>query len=139
MDKPGEYRNDERARQLLRFSGMQYGTITPTDIDSLIEYHDKAYVIIEVKKNGAPVPAGQRKALTRFINAVGDAGKLSVAIVAEHGILNPHCDVLLKACQVREVYFSQERKWRAPKRQMTVDGCVREFLRAVDGVAGNSS
>lgn len=57
----------ERARQLRDFSGLRYGNITPTDIDAMMEYHNKAYVLIEAKHvNAPPIPYGQKLAYERM-------------------------------------------------------------------------
>lgn len=42
MEERGVYKHPARARRLLLFDGMQYGNITPTDIDATIEYKDRA-------------------------------------------------------------------------------------------------
>ena len=38
----GVIQNRDRKKQIIDFSGLKYGKITPTDIDGLIEYKDKA-------------------------------------------------------------------------------------------------
>lgn len=61
--------NPERMKQLIDFKGLGLdGGIYPTDIDGLIEYHDKEYIIIEVKHGNAKVPVGQRVAMQRMVD-----------------------------------------------------------------------
>ena len=67
MEERGVYRHPARARQLLLFDGMQYGNITPTDIDATIEYKDRARIFVEVKGKSKDVPTGQRLLLQRFV------------------------------------------------------------------------
>lgn len=62
----GKIENRNRARQIIDFSGLQYGKITPTDIDGLIEYHDKAILLLEFKYADAEMPRGQKVALERM-------------------------------------------------------------------------
>ena len=63
---------------------MRYGTITPTDIDGLIEYRDLAYVIYEFKLEGRDLPKGQRLALERLCDDLATAGKVAVVLVGSH-------------------------------------------------------
>ena len=57
MESLVKYR--ERAKQIIDFTGLQWDTITPTDIDGLIEYKNKAMVFMEFKHNDAQMPKGQ--------------------------------------------------------------------------------
>ena len=52
MDKRGKIGNRRRALQIRDFTGLRWGNITPTDIDALIDFGDKVFVFIEVKKKG---------------------------------------------------------------------------------------
>ena len=45
----GAIMHAERAKQLNDFNGLQYGNITPTDIDGVIDYKDRAMVFLEIK------------------------------------------------------------------------------------------
>lgn len=74
-DNRGKIQYRERRKQLVDFSGIRIGNITPTDCDGLIEYHDKAYIIFEIKYRDAEVPHGQRLALQRSIDDFKRAGK----------------------------------------------------------------
>lgn len=73
----------DRASQIRDYSGLRYGNITPTDIDGLIEYKDKAYVIIEYKYADADVPNGQIIALTRLCDDLQNY-KHTILIIARH-------------------------------------------------------
>jgi len=79
----GIINNKGRARQLRDFSGLRYGNITPTDIDALIEYKDRAYVIVEFKFGEADVPTGQMIALTRLCDDLQNY-KHTILIIARH-------------------------------------------------------
>lgn len=117
------------AKQLLLFDGLELSrNASPMDIDGVIEWEDRKIVLIEIKKKGVKVPYGERLTLQRMVNDFGKAGKLAVALVADHTVFNPTEDVRVADCIVREVYTSSERVWRPPKRMMTVEGLVRLFL-----------
>ena len=77
----GVIQNRERARQIIDFSGLRYGNITPTDIDGCIEYQDKGVAFIEIKHRDSPMPKGQELALTRLVDNNSTAGKRAVLYV----------------------------------------------------------
>jgi len=134
-EKMGQYhtkiKNPARMKQLIDFQGlkMEYG-IFPTDIDGLVEFRDKAYLIFEVKFYEAHVPIGQRLALSRMVDDFAKAGKRAVAIICDHFEENVNKPIVAAECAVREVYLSTEHIWRAPERLMTLRECVDLFLNA---------
>ena len=104
-------------KQLVDFQGLDVdGYIYPTDIDGLIEYKDSEYIIFEVKLSGAEVPMGQRLALQRMVDDFTKVGKQAVALICEHTV-----------CKVREIYYGEEKKWRAPTSEITVREAVDSF------------
>ena len=110
-DKRGEIHNRKRAKQINDFSGLAYGNkITPTDIDGLIEYQDKGYVLIEVKLRGVLLPYGQRLALERMTDDLTRAGKPTVCIIASHDIDDPEQDINVANTRVRE--YRWHKKWQ---------------------------
>lgn len=128
-EQRGVFYDRKRAKQLLRFDGLEYvGDVTPMDLDGLIEWHDKKRVLIEIKTKGAPVPKGERKALERMVNDFGRVGKESVAIIADHTVFNREEDVIIADCLIREIYSSREHYWRPPKRLMTIRNLLDVFL-----------
>ena len=85
MIERGVYENPNRGRQLLRFDDMRFlNSITPTDIDAMIEVRDRVLVFFEAKLRGKDVPRGQRIALERLVLNAKSAGKHAIAIVGEH-------------------------------------------------------
>lgn len=105
MDR-GAIRNTEYAGQLRDFSGLRYGNITPTDMDALIEYHDRCYVLAETKYKGAAVPDGQLLALTRLVN---DLKKPAVLFITSH-TTPPGVMIDMANTTVERVYFRG--KWQ---------------------------
>lgn len=127
-EKRGSYNHVNMGKQLLRFDNIAYGNVTPMDIDGLIEWHDKKRVLLEIKRKGVYVLGGERLALERMVNDFQTAGKESLAIIADHTVFNTNEDVKVEDCIVREIYHSKEKKWRAPKRMMTVRTILDSFL-----------
>lgn len=116
------------AKQLIDFVGMQVdGYIYPTDIDGLIEYKDSEYIIFEVKFGDADVPKGQKLALQRMVDDFTKVGKQAVVFICEHHISDPNTPVIAAKCKVREIYYGNERQWRAPNRVLSVREAVDSF------------
>lgn len=103
------------------------GGIYPTDIDALIEYHDSEYILLEVKFEKAKVPYGQRLAIQRMVDDFTKAGKRAIALVAEHYDSDPRKPVIAANCRVRELYYGEECRWRAPTHELTVRQAVDDF------------
>ena len=115
-----------RAKQIKDFSGLLFGNITPTDIDGLIEYHGRAYIIIELKLIGAPIPYGQRLALERLVDDLQRVGKRSLCIIAEHNTVNTEDVIDVAKAIVSE--YRVRRQWLIPDRELAVRTKIKEFL-----------
>lgn len=124
----GVYQHEGRGRQLLRFDGFQYGNMTPTDIDAVIEYRSRIWVLFEAKLAGKAVPDGQRKALERWIADARRAGKHGMALVVEHHVADAKEDILLTDCVVRELYTTESLKWRPPRRVVTAKEATDAYI-----------
>lgn len=132
-DNRGVIQFKDRARQLIDFRNLRIGKITPTDTDGEIEYHDKAWVFIEIKYKNAVVPAGQKLAFERKVNDVVRGGKKAVLFVASHYVDNPLEDIIAGDCIVREFYYCK-RWW--PADGSDLKSYVNRFVGMVDGLAG---
>jgi len=121
----GLIRNRQYAAQIRDYSGLLYGKITPTDIDGFVEFGDKLFVFIELKHKDAPLPAGQRLALERLADAVGETGRKSLLLIGEH---DTNGDIEAAQCQV--IAYRYHRKWRRPHRIMTIRECIDEIRKA---------
>lgn len=117
----GVIRNRGYATQIRDFSGLRFGNITPTDVDGLIEYKGKGYVLIEIKYQGVQLPPGQRLALERLCDDL-QRTKPTLLIIAVH---DSDGDIDVAKTLVAEYRF--KRKWR------TRDGTIRELIRAFLG------
>lgn len=126
MDNKG-FKHIDRARQLLSFETMRFGKLSLTDIDGVFEYKDKAYVLIEIKYRDTPVPRGQEICLERMAKDLGSI-KPTLVVVAEHYIRDTNRIVDVGECQVRDIYYSKEDKWRKPNKLITVRKMTRDFI-----------
>jgi len=128
MTERGVYQNPNRGKQLIRFDGIKYENITPTDFDGVVEYHDRIWVLFEAKLAGKEVPYGQKLALARFVADAGRAGKCAIAMVVDHYSDNPADDIILRNCYVREIITTENLMWRPPKRRITAKEMADAYI-----------
>lgn len=108
----GTITNRARFIQAIKFDGMKFGRITPTDVDAAIEFDNRLFIFIEAKFVGRTIQTGQRLFLERLATGVSNPPyKYSISIVAEHYTPSNE-DVLLSGAIVRD-YF-RDGKWHKP-------------------------
>lgn len=130
MAERGVYEHPNRGKQLLRFDGMRFlDSITPTDIDALIEVRNQIVVFFEAKLKDKEVPFGQKLALERLVRNAGRAGKHAIAIIGEHNVTDPSEDVFLKDLLVREVFTTEQMQWSPPKRKLYAKEAADVYIR----------
>ena len=130
QDNRGIIQNRDRARQIINFAGLRYGNITPTDVDGLIEYKNKAVIFLEFKLDGFDeMPYGQRLALERIANDIRAAGKECLVILCIHNVEDCNKDIDAKNSLVKELYWNG--KWHE-KKQTTVGEQIDNYLRWVN-------
>ncbi len=114
--KRGEIYNLSRAAQLIDFSGLRFGNITPTDIDGLIDFGNAVFVFLEYKRGDNKMPGGQRLALQRLADR---KDKPTFVLVGRHenasGYINGAAAILT------EYYFNG--RWRPARGRMTIKEC----------------
>ncbi len=98
MANRGEFKGAKRASQLIKFEGMRWNNITPTDIDLAIEARG-AYVFGEFKLEGKSLELGQRLALENIAKDIKPSPCLM--FVAEHKT-NWQESIIAKECNVVE-------------------------------------
>ena len=126
-DKRGEIINENRAKQLVCFSGLRFNNITPTDIDGLIEYQNKYYIWIELKYNYAEIKYGQKLAFARICDDLQCAGKPTIFIIADHFTQNTEIQIDAANTIVRE--YRYQNKWRIPKnKNITTKELIEKFI-----------
>lgn len=104
----GMIQNRERARQIIDFSGIRYGNITPTDIDGFFERANEAFVFYELKFREAEMPKGQEVALKRLVDATTKANKKAVLFLCRHEVEDTTKDVNAATAIVKKIYFNGE-------------------------------
>jgi len=124
----GGIHSSDRARQLKDYSNLRFGNITPTDIDGLIEYQGKGFIIIELKLNDNPIPYGQKLALERLTD---DLAKPAICIIVTHNIDDVTQDIDVGNCVVTEYRFKGG--WRTPKTHRTAREFIDIFIEFIDG------
>ncbi len=95
----------DRMRQIICFDDLDFGNITPMDIDGVIEYHDKAVVFFEYKLKGCKMPTGQRLCLERLTDDVAQTGRIACALLAEHEVYDTDSDVVAGEAIVKSIYW----------------------------------
>jgi len=125
MDTRGLARNRRFAEQGRDFSGLQFGTITPTDIDAVIDFQDRAFVFIEAKHQNTGLPYGQRLAIERLCDACGETKRAALALIVSHQT-PPDQQVDYATCVVAEFRFRRE--WRVPTRRLLTRDAIDHFL-----------
>lgn len=125
-------RNRGWAKQLRDFSGLRFGSITPTDIDGYLEFNDRLFIWIELKFAGAPLWRGQRLALARMCdvihgtkNARGER-RIAAILVVEH-MAPPDQDVDVAQANVCEVRY--DGVWKEPSKPIACRKAIEYLLR----------
>jgi len=129
-DERGVIRNRERGKQIIDFSGLRYGNITPTDIDGAIDWHNDAWVFTEYKVTGCEMPYGQQLFYERLCN---DLSEIKPAIVIEaYHEEPPTNDIGGGTCLVNRYFYKGN--WHTPIREITVDDAIKKFWTLVEGI-----
>jgi hypothetical protein len=128
-----KFNHPERVGQVCEYDDLEYKGGTPTDIDALFEFRNKAYVIIELKSFTTKVPKGQRLCLERMANDFQKAGKKVMVIVGEH-YEDPDKSIIVKNCSVREIYYNGS--WYRGHGERLKDRMM-SFLQYADGGAND--
>ena len=126
-DERGKIRSLPRYKQPVDFSGLRYGRITPTDIDGLIEYRNKVFVLYELKLRDAPIEHGQKIALKNIIDSMIKGGSYAVLFKCSHEVDDTSQQIDLSNSIVTEFYLGD--MWRKPKSIMTAREATDEYFR----------
>ena len=105
----GTFQSVECAKQLVSFEGMVYRgrsgamSVTPTDIDGLIQLDaENCVVLFELKHHGG-MPDGQKQAYVKLCDAVEKGGMHCIIINAVHNTETPNI-IMAKNAIVNEYY-----------------------------------
>lgn len=122
----GDIKHKGRARQLNSFSGMiRRRNITPTDIDGIIDYGGRAFIILEGKYGDAELPKGQRMALENLANTILSSNKKCAILIYRHYIHNTESEINVSQQLVTEIYW--KRKWEKTIKETTVLQAIEMF------------
>ena len=102
----GTIQNRERAKQIINFSGIRYGNITPTDVDCFFEKENKIFVFYEYKLAGVKMPRGQELALMRVVDGLNQAGKTAVLFLCRHEEYDANKDIVGARAIVEKLYWN---------------------------------
>ena len=119
----------KRIKQVISFDGLQFGVISPTDIDGCIEYRDKALILLEYKLRGYKMPTGQRLCLERIADDVEMSGRKATVFLCEHDVTDVDKPVDAKSAIVKAVYYKH--KWYKGNGQ-DVKQHIMRFIRFVN-------
>jgi hypothetical protein len=119
-------RNRDYVVQARDFSGLHIGTITPTDVDMLIEYHDRYFIFAETKYGDMGLPFGQRLALERLCDATERGNRPTILfITAHHGRTDE--DIDMARTIVTEYRYRGE--WRTPLASIMLGEAIASFIK----------
>jgi len=121
----GKVYNEDRARQLRDFSGLRFGAITPTDVDGLLDFNNKLFVLIEAKVTGASLPKGQRLALERVCDAIQDEDKTAAILVITH---NTQVDQKIDFANCQVIEYRYKKTWKAPHSFINCRDAIEKLL-----------
>lgn len=125
----GDERGDVRSRALATkardYRGIRYGNITPTDIDGLLEYQNKGFVLIETKYGDSELPMGQRLALERLCDSLQ---KKSLLIISSHQTPENQ-PIDMAAAMVTE--YRYQKQWRTPKENINTKTLIDRFINSL--------
>lgn len=107
------------------FSNMDYGRGQPSDIDMFYIGKDNTLIIGEIKNERGHFSDWQKKLLT----TIADNYKYNAIILfIQHNkrVEDGDKSVDITYCEVKEIYYKNEKKWRIPK-HMTFVGDVIQY------------
>lgn len=110
------FQNREKAAQLISFKNLQWEKISATDIDFVIELHNKLFIFGECKHGNSELPYGQKLALERIVDLIGET-KIAILLVFTHNTPVTK-DIDAGSCIVREYRFKKQ--WHKETQGRTV-------------------
>jgi len=120
----GAVRHRGHYTQLKDYSQLRYGLITPSDIDGVLDFQNRAFVFLELKFAGAEMSLGQRLMYERICDACQRGGVNSVVIVANHSSASDEM-IPVHELPVDRVRFKG--KWSQMRPDDTVKSVIDRF------------
>lgn len=120
----GDVRNPHRYKQEVDFSGLLFErNITPTDVDGVLDFGGRFFVLIELKFQQAELTFGQRLCLERICDKLAVNSDCAL-LIARH---NHPPEEKINAAIAVVSEFRWKGKWRTPKSIMTLRVIIDEF------------
>ena len=66
-------------------------------------------------------------ALQRMVDDFTKSGKQAIVLICSHTVKNPNKPVVMAWCNVREIYYGDEKRWRTPDREIKVREAIDCF------------
>lgn len=129
MLERGVINNRARAQQIIDFSGLKFNTITPTDIDGFIEYHNKLFILIEAKYKDTIMPGGQKLALERMCDSLSK-DKPTILFLGTHEF-EVNEDIDCANITVSKFYFKRE--WKSWNVITSMKSAIISFINKYGG------
>lgn len=113
-----EYAEQLRSYEGMRFRGREgYLTVTPTDIDGLVQLdNENCFLVYELKHHG-DVPQGQKRCLQALADRIQEGGSDCIVFVAEHNTRYPET-IIAKDAIVTQTYWRG--KWYGQRKRRTL-------------------
>lgn len=133
----GKIVHKERSQQVLDFTGLQWGKITPTNIDMSVDFGGKLFMFGETKLKGTPLLPGQRWHLELLVEACKYP---AVAYITEHEVYDTSKEVDMARTIVKERFSNtqHEPRWIQPESDnLLLRDEMDRFKRHIDSRNGN--
>ena len=119
-------KNQDFADKPVNFNGLQFGNISPTDIDGFIEYKDKWFIFIETKFNRATMKRGQELALERLCDAIQSDKQNAIVFFTSHQNEGAGVEIDIGLSMV--VKYRYKGDWKKPKTPLTLKTAIERLI-----------
>lgn len=121
----GAIRNREASNAVKDYTKLRWRNITPTDIDGAIDFGNKLFIFIELKRKGQKLEGGQRLFLEREVDS---HKQRCYCIVAEY---DTDGDIVVDICVVSEMRHNKQQpcaQWQIAREGITVKAMIDRVL-----------
>lgn len=111
MQSKSLIRDREQVKQVIDFTGLEKGKISPTDIDGIVEFNNKLLIAWEVKKENNLMQTGQTLLYERINDAwVTEKGKTAFCVLLWHKVQDTTKSIsTVNDCDIHSIYY--KKKW----------------------------
>jgi len=114
-------KNLARLLQPIDFEGLRSGAMLASDIDAVMEYGDRLFIFVELKRPGQGLPLGQRIMYERMSRAISESpSREAYTIIAENTTVDTEEAVDLAKCKVTAYFSGSQKKWITPTNSLNV-------------------